>query len=187
MTDGSRRSREGYAPDGLEWKSVVACARYADDLCMISRYLCRSCMAQVTDFIYPSWLTWEVAKGSASVQPWLDITWEIHGDMAVAGPKKLDLPYLLSEADAPAKFVLPPFLGSQHVDHDALRSRVLSCLSRWEQVGMLPETLVRALVGELAMWLRSGYPCRLIVHHWSHQCRCPEVGKMTRLLLQPRA
>ena len=62
--------KQGYGHEG-SWQERVCSGRYVDDLCLISKFYCYSCLARLPQFIYKDISFKEV--GQEGVRLWLDI------------------------------------------------------------------------------------------------------------------
>ena len=152
----------GFACGSLPWNKLVANKRYVDDLRMVSRHFCCQCLSNLPSAAYPSWISWEEAAGDATAQAWLDVVVETgHGGVRVV-PCLRDEPFLRGETSEPVKFALPPFLGCSHVNYDLLHAQVCAKAARWDQLRLDPDALARAVAGEAAVWLKYGYPPKML-------------------------
>ena len=178
------REEHGYAYRNLPWSKLVAQKRYVDDLCIVSRHFCRRCLSELPSAIYPSWISWDEASGEATFQAWLDVYVHTgqHGVRVV--PLIRDEPFLRGESSEPVKFAMAPFLGRSHVNFDMLHSHVCAKVARWEQLRLDPDALVSAVAGEAAVWLKYGYPPKLIETIWAKQQRLPHISCMMRAIMQ---
>ena len=172
------REMHGFACGSLPWNKLVANKRYVDDLCMVSRHFCRQCLSDLPSAAYPSWISWEEAAGDATAQAWLGVVVETgHGGVRVV-PRLRDEPFLRGETSEPVKFALPPC---------QLRPSPCSGVRKSCSLGSAPldpDALAKAVAGEAAVWLKYGYPPKMVKAIWAKQQRLPQVSRMRRAIMQ---
>ena len=71
--DAARRRAHGFAPSGGPLASQVALARYVDDLIMVSRIWCSTCLEGMIGVMYRRPVQFDRQPSSAHGQPWLDM------------------------------------------------------------------------------------------------------------------
>jgi len=154
---------------GQDVGGAVAQLRYVDDVVLASFEVCSAClMAQILRQ-YPG-VPFEVQPSVHGGTPWLDLLILPRGGreapMVVMLPQELR--WLAGELRYPTRFRLPPYLGDRHVDRNVLRGMVRGRLARFRQVGLDFGGLRAALVNDLAIWDRSGYPADWSRKLWRH-------------------
>ena len=184
LNDAHMRSQHGFAHRDSKWHELVACKRYVDDLCMVSRHYCRKCLSQLPSVMYPEWITWEEADGEAGLQAWLDVYLQVSLSGIRVLPRLKDERFLRGDTLEPVQFTLPAFLGRQHVRFQQLHARVSSRVARWRQLNLDPHALVQAVAGEAALWLKYKYPPKLVAKIWAKQQQLPQVGCMMRAIMR---
>lgn len=144
----------------------VAQARYADDVCTVSRALCEPCLESFTREQHPGFPFDTECRGNEGPMRWLDLLvrcgrWPPHLSMNLG--ERL---WLTGQEQALSKYRIARVLGERHLDRHALRSFVRSRLSRWTQVQLASQEVPRALAHSMLVWCRSGYPWPAVRRAW---------------------
>lgn len=180
---GLRRLQSFDFADSSACRSAVALIRYVDDVIGVSRQICCSCLESLILGIHLGVPFASEHRSDEHPLLWLDVVvharrWPIH--VAMASPER---PWLLLQAELPTKFRLQPWLGPGHCDQDAVRGHVRGRLSRWGQVRLAHAELVRAVLYDVLLFLRSGYPLRFVSAAWRKHSSDHSLAHLIRPLL----
>ena len=85
----------------------------------------------------------------------------------------------------PTRFRLPPYLGPATLAVEHLRSYVAGKVARWGQMGMRQTELQDAILYQLALWRRSGYPQPFALKNWRQAPARFAAAAAVRRLLPP--
>ena len=182
--DPARRARHGFHPAGQELCSQVACARYVDDLCMVSRKWCKSCLEAMLGAMYTKPVQFDRQESSSHGQPWLDMWIAFHdGEMRIHMDGQEQAWIETMGASPPAKLRLKPYLGDEWASAEALRAHVSARLACLRQAGLDQEAMRAAVARELLVLSFHGYPRRHLLRAWSRCCQFPEASRHARLVL----
>ena len=182
--DAAARARHGFHPRGRRLEEQVALARYVDDLIMVSRTWCTSCLGDMLAVMYRKPVQFDRQATSAHGQPWLDMwvslrggTLEIHMD----GQEQEWVQCLASTP--PAKTRLKPYLGDEAESLEALRLHVSGRTARLRQAGLDDAALLGAVRREILVLALHGYPQEMMRRVWSRSRQYPAAARLARLVL----
>lgn len=171
-------------PTAMSCTACLAQVRYVDDIITVSRAFCPECLASLVVDQHPGvpfTLEESSAQGAAR---WLDLLVYAKRSPVQLAPALPELPWILQEADVPKTFRLPPFLGERHMDVPGVRSHIRSRLSRWGQMQLSRRELVRVVVYEYLLFVRSGFPPRLVTTLWTSHSRDHREAAVVRRAVQ---
>lgn len=172
------------AADVRASRSLLAQARYVDDIWSASTVYCAGCLSELVQLQHPGIpFSLESSSRDGPVR-WLDVC-----VFAARLPVHLSLSrpeagWLLGESDVPKTFRLPPSVGEAHVSAVVMRAYVRSRLARWGQIRLAPLEFVRGLAYEGVVMLRSGYPAGLVTKIWTRNSRDHRDAPLIRLLFR---
>ena len=182
--DPARRARHGFSPRGRDLSSQVAYARYVDDLCMVSRKWCKSCLEAMLGVMYTKPVQFDRQDSSSHGQPWLDLWIAFHdGEMRIHMDGQEQAWFDAMGACPPSKLRLKPYLEDERGSDEALRTHVSARLARLRQAGLDQEAMKAAVERELLVLSYHGYPRKRLIQAWSRCCQFPEASRHARLVL----
>ena len=158
--NAAARAEHGFMPEGRRLAEQVALARYVDDLIMVSKIWCSSCLEDMLTAMYRKPVQFDRQATCARGQPWLDMwvsfrigePWKIHMD----GQEQ---EWVQCQASMPpAKTRLKPYLGDVAESLEALRLHVSGRTARLRQAGLDDMALRRAVQREILALALHGYP-----------------------------
>ena len=178
------RTRHGFLPGGSRLEEQVALARYVDDLAMVSRKWCPSCLEDMLTVMYrkPVQSDWQAT--SANGQPWLDMWVSLRGGTLEIHMDGQEQERVQSQASMPpAKTRLKPYLGDEAESFEALRLHVSGRTARLRQAGLDDAALLGAVQREILVLALHGYPREMMLQVWSKSRQYPAAAKLARLIL----
>lgn len=155
--------RFGTSADACDAAAVSV--RYVDDTLAASRSLCCACLRRLVVARHPVVPFNEEGSSATGPLRWLDLVVHVRGGLHIAAAMP-ERQWVLGAAALPQAFRVPPFLCVPGKVVDELRSHVRSRLSRWAQIQLSDREVARALVYDLLVLVRSGYPPRLAARAW---------------------
>jgi len=182
--DAAARGRHGFHPKGRRLEEQVALARYVDDLIMVSKTWCTSCLEDMLTVMYRKPVQFDQQATSAHGQPWLDMWVSLRGgilEIHMDGQEQEWVQCLASTP--PAKTRLKPYLGDEAESLEALRLHVSGRTARLRQAGLDDAALLGAVRREILVLALHGYPQEMMRRVWSRSRQYPAAARLARLIL----
>ena len=182
--NAATRAAHGFNPSGRRLEEQVALARYVDDLIMVSRVWCSSCLEDMLTVMYRKPVQFDRQATAAHGQPWLDMWVSFrHGALEIHMDGQ-EQDWVQCQASVPpAKTRLKPYLGDDAASLEALRLHVSGRSARLRQAGLDDTALHLAVKREVLVIALHGYPREMMRRVWSRSCQYPAAAKQARLVL----
>ena len=176
-----RRAALGFggADDVLEAKAAYA--RYVDDLCVISKVWCESCLGTMVSAMYRKPVQFDCQASSEIGQPWLDMWISFaNGELQIhMGGQEQEWVQRLAAAP-PSKMRLKPYLRDVACSTGVLRLHVSARMARLRQAVLEEPALRRAVERELFVLALHGYPRAMLRRAWARCPQYPAASQYTR-------
>jgi hypothetical protein len=183
--DPEARASFGFDPGRGRLSEQVALARYVDDLIMVSRIWCATCLEDMLRVMYRKPVQFDRQASSPHGQPWLDMWISFCGGslrVHMDGQEQEWVQCLASRP--PTKTRLKPYLGDEEGSLEALRLHVSGRTARLRQAGLDDEALRRAVEREILVLALHGYPRGMLLRVWSRSKQYPAAARHARLVLR---
>ena len=181
--DVAARTRHGFLPGECGLEEQVALARYVDDLIMVSRIWCSSCLEDMLTAMYRKPVQFDRQATSAHGQPWLDMWVSFRGGTLEIHMDGQEQEWVQCQASMPpAKTRLKPYLGDEAESLEALRLHVSGRTARLRQAGLDDVALRRAVQREIRVLALHGYPREMMLRVWSKSRQYPAAAKLAHLI-----
>ncbi|CAK0822235.1 unnamed protein product [Prorocentrum cordatum] len=166
--DDAHLQAQCFVPPGWRWSDAAACSRYVDDMIMLSRVLCRTCLEDALKCMHD--VPFELSPRSRRLK-WLDLTVDLDSLMIDLFPKAF--------STAPAWASSP----------SALRAHVLSRVARWREVGMCLDQVIHHSARLVADLKARGWAPHHFRHVWfsARGCQASMEMDVARLSLRVAA
>ena len=182
--NAATRAAHGFGPAGRRLEEQVALARYVDDLIMVSRVWCKSCLEDMLTVMYRRPVQFDRQATAAHGQPWLDMWVSFrHGALEIHMDGQEQEWVQCHASVPPAKTRLKPYLGDDAASLEALRLHVSGRSARLRQAGLDDTALHLAVKREVLVIALHGYPREMMRRVWSRSCQYPAAAKQARLVL----
>ena len=156
-------------------RSLCACGRYVDDVVLISKLLCETCLFKwlvktfqgIARFDADS----EIARDRVSElvrANFLDATLVIGFESLSIAPKyKNELFAVSGKHQDCQKHTIEPFLGATpSTTIQRHRAEILGKLSRWQQIDCDGVSLIFLVFSDILCYVRSGFSFSIILKFW---------------------
>ena len=184
-----RRAPFADLPRGAAADTIVAQTRYVDDLLAVSGSICEACLETYVREEHRG-IPFEVEeRSSEGPLRWLDLVVHASRVPPHVAMGMTEREYVLHGAAAPGRFRIMPYLGAEHMDKAKLRSYVRGQLSRWQQVRLSYQEVLRSLCYSVLLLARAGYPTQLVLDVWFACAEDHRYGAVVQAFLetlQPR-
>ena len=155
--DAAAHAGHGFMPEGRCLAEQVALARYVDDLIMVYRICCSSCLEDMLVAMYRKPVQFDRQATSAHGQPWLDMWVSFRGGALEIHMDGQEQEWVLSQASMPpAKTRLKPYLGNVAESLEAFRLHVSGRTARLRQAGLDDMALHKAVQREIPVLALHG-------------------------------
>ena len=183
--DAAARAGHGFMPEGRRLAEQVVLARYVDDLIMVSRVWCSSCLEDMLAVMCRKPVQFDRQATSAHGQPWLDMWVSFRGGALEIHMDGQEQEWVQCQASKPpAKIRLKPYvMGDVAESLDALRLHVSGRIARLRQAGLDDVALHKAVQREILVFALHGYPREMMLRVWSRSRQYPAAAKHARNVL----
>jgi len=172
-------ARSSYHLPEVVTKYIVGC-RYVDDLLLLSRSLCQSCLESVLQ-LYPKQVVWENVEWTPSrIAKWLDLHISVSGFSLNVSPF---IPTDDNELQTAANSI-PPYVDDASCDVGDLINRVSAKYSRLLQLPVSDLSRQRAVLSEVAIWMKRGYRLSFLLKIFTCQGKYPLLTHTAKLCIQ---
>ena len=160
-----------FIPEGWLPEESVLGLRYVDDLLLLSKCLCHSCLKRLVDSIYS--VSFEI-NTEALEQTWVDVVSKVNAETGAIFwiPKNANRPWL-QNLHGKTKEKYAPYLGRLQTRFGVLRGMLLGRAARLRELELPPDHIIVYMLEELQELPLEGYPLsflRALVHSFPGHC-----------------